>query len=80
MPFEYCAPPGKTRVIAIDPFDRADYLVGDYDDAKEAFLITDRHNVRRATPIDVVYRTYDDAGLIIRDNSVVGTGVGVIPY
>ena len=74
------APSGKTRIIGVDPLDRSDYLVGDYDNSREAFLVADNHNIRRNYPADIVYCAYNDKGELVRDERITGVGPGVLPY
>ena len=75
MATEMKAPKGKTRVVGVDLFDHSDYLVGDYDNREEAFLIADKHNTRRSGSMDNVYYVYADTGCYIRGNEAVGQEV-----
>ena len=80
MTLEHKAPAGYTRVVSIDPLDRADYFVGDYDNPKEAFLVADKHNARRRNTGDNVFCVYNDAGERLRDERAIAVGPGVIPH
>lgn len=68
---EQRSPAGKTRVIGLDLFDLADYLVGDYDTQEEAFRIADERNKKRSGSMDDVYYVYNDQGQYIRGNEAV---------
>ncbi len=72
MPTELKAPPGLTRVVGIDLFERRHYFVDDYQSREEAFLAADNPNKSRLGKMDDVYYVYDDQGAYIRGNEAVG--------
>ncbi len=64
-------PTGKTRVVYVDLFSHEDGIVKDCDTCEEAFRIADEGNKIRSSPMDTVYRVYDDRGNLIRGEGAV---------
>lgn len=69
---ELKAPKNQYRVVGVDLFEGADYLVGDYDSQQEAFDYADAYNKTRLSSIDNVYYVYNDRGHYLRGNETVG--------